>query len=67
MAKNIYIASNVNVDPCFLLSDLNSHLSYTNFEVRVKSQNPEQIYVLGSYGHVVVQYGHLLTSGLALH
>lgn len=54
------IANNVNIIPCFLLSNLISQISYTSCGVRVKSQNPEQILVLG-------YCGRLLTSGLDLY
>lgn len=42
------------VNPCFLMSNLISHLSYTSCDVRVKSQNPEQINVLVLWWHNII-------------
>lgn len=48
------------------VSEVPLHLSYISYDVRGKSQNPEQTHVLDYYRNVVAQYGHLLTSGAAL-
>lgn len=42
---------------------LMSHFSYMCCDVRVKSQNPKQIHVLGYCRNALAQYGQLPTSG----
>lgn len=57
-----HIVSCVNVNPWFLMSCLILHHSC---DVIVKSQNPEQLYVLSYCPNMVAQYGRLATSGPA--
>lgn len=59
------MASNVN--PCFLISHLILNLSYTSYDVGVKSLNSEQIHVLGFCRYLVAQYGRLFKCSPALY
>lgn len=49
-----------NVNPCFVMHCLMSHLSYTSWDARVKIPKAEQI-------HILAQYGRLLNRGPALY